>query len=280
MPYRPGWVCGDTRVRLTFNAGSSENVNTSSWIQRYHSQPEAGVRLFCFHHAGVGAAAYRHWRMTPGDSIEVCAIELPGRGARLREPPIADIPALVAAILPALEPWIDRPYAMFGHSMGGVLAAEVARAFESARRGPSHLMVSARRPAHVPDTQQSLHTLPDRAFVEEIGRRYGGIPPQILADAEVLALLLPALRADVRALELFMPCRRPPLSCPITVFGGLEDRTTSLEQLEAWRTETTGAFDLKLFAGDHFYVESHRDELLREVARALRPLTVAAGVTA
>jgi surfactin synthase thioesterase subunit len=246
---------------------------SNPWIYRPKPNARAVARLFCFHHAGVGGAVYRLWPNGLSEKLEVCAVQLPGRGGRLREPLISSISAMVDALLPALLPLFDRPFAVFGHSMGAVVGSELVRAL--AERGgpmPDHLVVSGRRPAHVPDPQPLLSVLDDGAFVAEINRRYGGIPAEVLADAEVLALLLPALRADISALETFQPGRRAPLPCPISAFGGSHDHLTPRAHLDAWREETLASCRVRVFPGDHFYVEARRALLLEELSATLAPM--------
>jgi surfactin synthase thioesterase subunit len=157
--------------------------------------------------------------------------------------------------------------------MGAVLAAEVARALAaSGGPQPGHLVVSARRPPHLPGPEAPLHVLPDPEFVAEVGRRYGGMPAEITQHADLMELLLPPLRADVRALETHRPPARAPLPCPISAFGGSEDRTVPREQLEAWRGETSAAFRIRVFQGGHFYLEARRAEVLADLAATLAPL--------
>ncbi len=247
------------------------------WLLRFVPRPGCDVRLFCFHHAGVGAAGYRPWALALPERIEVCAVELPGRGNRLREAPLKSVDEIVARLLPRLEPELDRPFVFFGHSMGAVLAYETALALRARGRAlPEHLFVSGRRPPHLPDPLSPLAGLPDDAFVAAINRRYGGIPSALLQHADVMALLLPALRADIHALEAHRPAQaRAPLPCPITALGGEADAATPAEHLDAWRPLTAAAFTTRRYPGDHFYLDARRADVLAEVSAAAQAAELA-----
>jgi medium-chain acyl-[acyl-carrier-protein] hydrolase len=248
-----------------------------AWLYRPAPRRFPSVRLFCFPYAGVGASVFRQWPAGLPVEFDVCAVQLPGRTVRLSEPAVANIPVLVDGIVGAITAYLDIPFVFFGHSMGAILAAEVAR--ELASRGlrlPSHLFVSGRRPPHMPDPESSLRGLSDPEFVAEINRRYGGIPPEILEHQDVLAMLLPSLRADIAALETHRPARRGPLQCPISAFGGSDDALTPPAHLEAWRGETATTFEVCLFPGGHFYLEPERAAVLAKVSAILAPILNAA----
>jgi medium-chain acyl-[acyl-carrier-protein] hydrolase len=236
-------------------------------------RPHAAATLFCFSHAGGTASNFRLWPAGLPPWLEVWAVQLPGHGGRWREASIPTIPALVDAFIPVLLPRLQRPFAFFGHSMGAVLAYEVARAlWEREAIVPRHLFVSGRRPPHMPGSETNLHTLADDDLIREIDRRYGGVPGELLHSTDLLELLLPALRADITALETFQPGKRTALPCPISAFGGAQDPLVPRNHLEAWRDQTEGPFRVRVFSGGHFYLDSQHDALFADLSATLAPL--------
>jgi surfactin synthase thioesterase subunit len=204
-------------------------------------------------------------------SIDVIALHPAGRAHRLREPPLRRVETMAASYLHDLEPFLDRPVALFGHSLGGIIAAECARVLQAAGRRPVHLFISS-RPALRNDQSQMIHRLPDREFVAAMNERYQGIPAEILKHPDVLELLLPALRADVEALETFRDKpQAPKLTCPTTIFGGALDRAVSVADLESVRNEVAGPCRIRMFPGDHFFIEPQRENLLAEIHAVLQP---------
>jgi surfactin synthase thioesterase subunit len=231
------------------------------------------MRLFCFSYAGAGAAAYRLWPAALPAEIELVAIQLPGRESRLREQAYSNIGEIIAALEPALAPHVDLPFALFGHSLGAVVAVELARALERGGMSrPAHLFVSARRPPRIPDALPPMHALPDAQFIDEVQRRYGGIPAEILAQPDVMELLLPGLRADITALETHAFVDGPALASPITAFGGMQDARTPRAHLDAWRRETAAEFQVREFPGDHFYFVPQREAVAAEIVAAVAPV--------
>lgn len=227
-------------------------------------------RLFCLPFAGGGAAVFRPWaKALPGD-VELMAVQLPGREARLRERPLDRIEAIVEAVRPAVLAAADLPYAIFGHSMGALVAFELALALEAAGgRPPSRLFVSARRAPDEADEQPPMDALADERFLDEMQRRYGGVPAVVRQEPELMALLLPTLRADIRALERYAPSgpsgtRR--VRCPVHVYGGADDQHPRPVQLAGWERVADGPVRVRVFAGDHFYLTTARDALVADIA--------------
>jgi surfactin synthase thioesterase subunit len=254
-------------------ADHSRAAVNDAWLYCPAGRRPASARLFCFPHAGVGAAVFRQWPVGLPVELEVCGVQLPGRTSRLAEPAISSLPVLADAVAQAITPYLDIPFAFFGHSMGAVLAAEVTRTLAAGGLPlPRHLFVSGRRPPHVPDPESPLRGLSDPEFVAEINRRYGGIPPEILQNQDILAILLPSLRADIAALETHRPPPRERLGCPISALGGADDPLTPRAHLDAWRDETTGAFEVCIFPGGHFYLEAQRTAVLAKVSATLAPM--------
>jgi medium-chain acyl-[acyl-carrier-protein] hydrolase len=226
-------------------------------------------RLFCLPYAGGGVAAYRLWARSLPEDIEVFAAQLPGRDGRLRDTPLPSIAAMVDMLLPAVIESSDLPYAIFGHSMGALVAYELVSALERASvRAPSHLFVSSRRAPDEPDTRVPLHDMPESQFLVELQERYGAIPAAVLDEPELLELLLPVVRADIRAVETYRPSLAVPhqVRCAVHVYGGEDDRHPRPAQLPGWQRVAASPVRVRVFAGDHFYLQQQRDALTADIA--------------
>ncbi|MBV9927177.1 MAG: thioesterase [Acidobacteria bacterium] len=258
-----------------------ESVPTSGQLflpdRRATANPQAALRLFCFPYAGGSAQIYRQWPASLPAAVEVCPVQLPGRGNRLLEPPFTTMAEVVAYLSDAVGPFLDKPFAFFGHSMGAVISFELARSLRRARGvEPRHLFVSGRRAPQLPRTRPPIHQLPAPELIEEL-RRLNGTPREVLANAELMQLMLPVIRADFAVVSSFRYTAEPPLGCPITALGGLQDEDVPREHLEAWREQTSAACTVRMFAGDHFFLQSAEPLLLRVLARDLQQLAANLG---
>ncbi len=242
----------------------------SLWLRRSAAVTSPRLRLFCFPYAGGGSTVYRGWNAGLPTDVELYSVLLPGRESRLAEPPCQYLDVVVHALTDELEPLLDRPTAFFGHSLGALLAFEVAR--ELRRRGapePRHLFASAFRAPFRPPGGPFVHSLDEAELVEEL-RSYGGIPPEVLANTELMALVLPALRADFALHETYVYEEEDPLGCPLTALAGRQDDKVPPDMVEGWERVTSARYRLELFDGDHFFLHARRDEVLRLIAAELR----------
>lgn len=241
------------------------------WIPRPRPRPGAQMRLFCFPFAGGGASAFRTWQGALPSEIEVCGVQLPGRESRFREPAVASIRELARGAAAGLRPYLDKPFAFFGHSLGALVCFELARLL---RRGegllPLQMFVSACRAPQRPDPHPHLHGLSQDAFVREVRDRYDAIPGPVVENAELLQLVMPTVRADFEAFETYRYADDAPLETPITCFGGAEDRYATPQELGDWRAQTSGPFRLRLYAGGHFFLQGAERAVLEELAAELK----------
>lgn len=234
--------------------------------------PEARFRLFCFPYAGGSAANYLKWPLALSPLIEVCAVELPGRGDRLREPPLTNMPALVSTLVAILTSWSDKPFAFFGHSMGGIIAYEFACALQrEAKPLPLHLFVSGCGKPGREKNKTIRFNLPEPEFLQTL-RDLGGTPPEVFDHQELLELLLPILRADFQLIEEHQTTATALLDCPITALCGQEDAEIAIEDVERWGEVTTHEFSLRLFQGDHFFIKSNETLVVSTVLQTLARL--------
>ncbi len=230
-------------------------------------QPAA--RLFCFPYSGGGASIYRLWAGKLPDWIEVCALQLPGRESRIGEPSYTDMKPAIEEIADTIHPLLDKPFYLFGHSMGARISFELARFLRRYNLPqPKHLFVSASRGPHMPRRDEDIHTLPDREFLAEI-KKLGGTPDEVLHNEELMELFLPILRADFTLLETYKCMPEPPLAYPISAYCGTEDTEVSEEDMVGWQEHTNSTFKLVMIPGNHFFLHSQRDLLLKYISQEL-----------
>jgi surfactin synthase thioesterase subunit len=227
-------------------------------------------RIFCFPYAGAGSSLFRSWVDYLPPDVEICAPVLPGREARVDETPISEMAPLVNSLVDQMAPRLTLPYAMFGHSMGAFIAFDLAH--ELSRRGlrePFHLFVAAQRGPRLRYMHSPIFHLPDDQFLAGVYARYKSISKTLLEQEEFMRVLLPILKADFTLVEDYKYRNPAKLACPITVFGGLNDRRITTAQLEAWSKETFSRCTLHLLPGGHFFIDSAKAELLALIRHGL-----------
>lgn len=243
---------------------------SSKWFLIPKPRRMATLRLICFPYSGASASIYFDWSHILPTSIEVVAVQLPGRANRLSEPPLTAMPDVIQSLMPDLPALLDKPFVLFGHSLGAQEAFETARALR--RTGlpmPQRLFVSGHGAPQLNDPDKlQLHRLSDDDLIHEL-RKMNGMAPEILENEELMQLLLPILRADFTLSETYQYTHEAPLRCPISAYSGLQDSYVGRDEMMAWKKQTTADFRLRMFPGDHFYLNSSKMLLLQALARDL-----------
>ncbi|MBD8498443.1 thioesterase II family protein [Paenibacillus arenosi] len=243
------------------------------WLYRTTRKSNAAVRLICFPYAGGSPSLYRSWSDAFDAQVEVVSVHLPGRGARLMEPPITQIDILVKCIAQGMLRVIsEMPFAFFGHSMGALIAYELTRHLqEQYGLRPEHLFVSARSSPHTPRREQTeRHKLCDQQLKETI-KNWNGTPEWVLHNEELMNIALPIIRADLELCETYRYTDKGRLNVPITAFAGTNDPLVSVEEIGQWREVTDSQFDLNLMEGEHFYIHHSMNRLTSFIQQQLQP---------
>jgi medium-chain acyl-[acyl-carrier-protein] hydrolase len=246
------------------------DLTQNPWFAYANLRPRARVRLFCLPSAGAGAIVYRHWADFLPAFIELCPVQLPGRGTRSCEPPIVSMNLLVDVLNKEIAAYCNKPFAFFGHSMGAVISFEVVHKLRSAGcREPVHLFLSGRQAPQIPRRGELTFNLSEADFVARL-RRLKGMQESVFESRELLDFLLPLLRADFELVETYEYIPKPKLTCPITVFGGLSDQEVNAHDLQAWHNQSCGPFQMHMFAGDHFFLHYETKMLIHRIVEQLR----------
>ena len=241
----------------------------SPWFAYNHPSPDAKLRLFCFPFAGGGASFYRNWSQDLPEGIDVCPVQLPGRETRMREKAFTRIDPLIREVSAALLPWLDKPYCLFGHSMGALVVFELARHLVAAHSSaPMHLFVSGFNAPQLEYKSALRHDLPEKEFMAQL-TSMEGTPKEVLESPELMRLLIPLLRSDCAVCDFYTYANEPQVSCPISVYGGNEDYETPKASLEDWHVQSGSTFDCRIFQGGHFFLQTARKEFMSGLSTEL-----------
>ncbi|HEX5127809.1 MAG TPA: alpha/beta fold hydrolase [Rhodocyclaceae bacterium] len=252
----------------------TNSLSRSIWFSCYKHNPAARLRLFCFPYGGGNASAFQSWPAFFSGNIEVWGALLPGRGPRLSEKPFNSLRPLIRGLKEGIAPFSEKPFVFFGHSMGALLCLELTRELQACDLTlPSHVFFSGHRPPHIRRMLPSLHTLSDVELIQAL-KDLNGTPQEILENKEMMELALPVLRSDMEICETYMSNADTKLKCPISVFGGLQDKEAMREQLDEWRAYTDSAFSLQMFPGDHFFLTSARALVTQQIAKKLERIVM------
>jgi len=265
-PVRQVSILFPQNANLTYRIPIEVQIK-SNWLPARRDNQYAKARLFCLPYAGGSEIAYRTWQKNLPQAIEVLSIQLPGRGVRIKEAPYTRLVPLVETLGPALVPELDLPFAFFGHSMGALIAFELAHWLRREQQPlPLHLFISAKT---CPAQDDGLPIGASDSELINLLRSYEGTPAEILENAELMEVLLPTIRADLELCQTYVYETRSPLECPITVFGGVGDSGRSRVVLERWKDYTVGPFKLHMFPGGHFFIQNWERTLAEIVEREL-----------
>jgi medium-chain acyl-[acyl-carrier-protein] hydrolase len=250
--------------------GHLPEPDPNRWLAFRRELPDVRLRLFCV--GGGGASLYARWSQDMPAGIEVCPLQPPGRENRLAEPPMIRIPRMVESLAGSLAPLLDRPFALFGHSVGALVVFELARRLRrQGRRSPDWLFTSGHPAPDLPPRRPAVSHLAPPQFWQAMYDHFD-VGVAVLANEELKVALYPALRADYELVETYRYEEEAPLSIPLSVFGGSRDPETTEAELQAWSRHTSRRFRRRTLEGDHMFVKAQREALVRELAQDLSEL--------
>lgn len=241
---------------------------THDGFHRFERRSSASVRLFCFPYAGGNAFNFSELAAALPSEIETVAIDYPGRGKRFPETPKTDMRALVTDLARKIRPYLDGPFAFYGHSNGALVAYEMAHLLPQLYfRSPEHLILGAKRSPSL-GPEEVIHTLPDEDFLMRL-EAYQGTPEQVLSCAETMKVFLPIIRADFALSETYVLPARPPLDLSTLAISGTDDPLATPDMMDAWQSLVSGKFATASLDGGHFFLSSHPRALAELIGSAL-----------
>jgi surfactin synthase thioesterase subunit len=243
----------------------------SDWLVFPKPNPDARLRLFCFPYYGGSSSVFLPWSDNLPSEIEVCALLLPGGIDRLGEQPFDKLTPLVETLAQVLLPYLDKPFAFYGHCLGALLSFELARHLRRENgKLPAHLFVGALHAPQLPSPYFSVAELSDSELLEKTSLI--DLPESVQQNSELMRLLLPTLKAGALMAENYTHTKSEPLDCPISAFGGMQDKVIAQEHLSAWREQTCSTFKLQMFPGNHLFLHGDQELLLQALYQELASL--------
>lgn len=224
------------------------------------------IKLFCIPYAGGSAAVYSKWKKKLNPLIELKQVELPGRGYRIKEPLIDNMPDMVENIFKEIKDQIESPYILFGHSMGALITYEVCKRIkQEGYPAPVHIFISGKQAPQAKSEKPNCYSLPEDEFIKHI-LNYNGTDDVVFKNKELASLFIPILRADFKLVETYkFDCSDDYLECDVSVFSGAEDRAVSWEDLSGWQEVTKGNCNFYQFKGGHFFINEHTEEVVDQI---------------
>ncbi len=240
-------------------------MNQDKWIVIPQPRPAAKIILICFPFAGGSSNSFRSWTGILPPVVELWVTELPGHGSRLSEPLAENIGELTAPLSRAIAEKVDKPFAIFGHSMGALLGFEVALHLQNHfQKIAEHIFLSGHGAPGTPRHEPEIHHLPKPQFIAKI-KEYNGTPQEVLENEELMELMFPILKADFKICETYQHQDAGQLQAPITAMGGIQDPSITRQDLEQWAQFTSSRFNVRFFPGDHFYLLHQKINLLKAI---------------
>ncbi|MEH2206890.1 MAG: alpha/beta fold hydrolase [Nostoc sp.] len=251
---------------MTYIHPRTNSQTNNPWFAWLDPRKDSLMRLFCFPCAGGTPSMFCNWSNQLPKHIEVVAVRLPGRDMRIKETPFSEWPLLLSAAEQALDPYLDKPFAFFGHSLGARLAYELTRRLQEKKKSlPRQLLIAGCRCPHIPSPKPYMYDLPEQEFHECL-QKMSGTPPEVLADRRLMAMLEPTIRADMKLAEVWGGTVKELLNVPIAAFSGLQDDIDPPDKMVEWKRYTSVDFTFHTLSGNHFFIRSSEALLLDLIA--------------
>ncbi|MDN3487082.1 alpha/beta fold hydrolase [Pseudoalteromonas sp. APC 3224] len=244
----------------------------SIWFTKFQPKLAPQLRLICFPYAGGSASTFYSWASKLPACVELVAIQLPGRGNRFNESPYSNMDDLIQSLLVDFKSIMDKPYILFGHSLGSRVAFELMNQIKQEDlRLPIHFVASGSKGPNCHPRKEPIHHLPAKEFIHELSN-LNGTPKEVLKNKEIMELYLPTLRADFQMAHEYIYKCDDVFNCPISVLGGEQDIDITLSDLESWGKHFQAPYNVHILPGDHFFVDSHSEQVLKQINRIIQDL--------